>query len=132
MKKTLMAVALAAIAVCGTAPAAAAALPPGPYSFNLPGLDGIPVEVADCGFECIKLTTPSGFKVDLHVDRRGERYQGLAQDPHGAMCKGVPMFAEVWYSIYTDGTGGTVSVKGEPCGPGERVMPLMFALAPLR
>ena len=68
------------------APAAAAALPGGDYDFNLPGLNSIAVHVEDCGFECIKLTTPNKFKVDLHVNRQGTRYEGVATDPHGAMC----------------------------------------------
>jgi hypothetical protein len=121
----------AAVAALAFAPAAAAALAPGPYSFDLPGLKGIPVEVGDCGFECIRLTTPNGFKVDMQEDRRGERYTGLARDPNGAMCQGRPVPADVFYSVYTDGSGGRVLVQGEPCGPGQPVNGLMFALAPM-
>ena len=102
------------------APAAAAALPGGDYDFNLPGLNSIAVHVEDCGFECIKLTTPNKFKVDLHVNRQGTRYEGVATDPHGAMCGGTPMLADVFYSVDIDGTGGVVEVKGQPCGPGRR------------
>lgn len=112
------------------APAAAAALPGGDYDFNLPGLNSIAVHVEDCGFECIKLTTPNKFKVDLHVNRQGTRYEGVATDPHGAMCAGKPMLADVFYTVNTDGTGGVVEVKGQPCGPGQPIAPLIFALAP--
>jgi len=68
---------LSAAAVAGAlilAPAAAAALPAGDYDFNLPGLNSIPVHVKDCGFECITLTTPSGFKLDMHVNREVDTY----------------------------------------------------------
>ena len=112
------------------APAAAAALPGGDYDFNLPGLQPIAVHVEDCGFECITLTTPNKFKVDLHVNRAGTRYEGVATDPHGAMCGQTPMLADVFYSVGIDGTGGVVDVKGQPCGPGQPIAPLIFALAP--
>ena len=39
--------------------------------------------------------------------------------------------ADVFYSVKLDGTGGVVEVKGEPCGPGQPVAPLVFALAPI-
>jgi hypothetical protein len=123
---------LSAAAVAGAlilAPAAAAALPAGDYDFNLPGLNSIPVHVKDCGFECITLTTPSGFKLDMHVNREGDKYQGLATDPHGAMCAGKPMLADVFYTVDTDGMNGMVEVKGQPCGPGQPIAPLVFALA---
>jgi hypothetical protein len=126
--KTFM-IASAAFAALTLAPAAAAALPGGNYDFNLPGVDSIPVSVAECGFECITLTTPSGFKVDMTVNRRGDRYEGLATDPHGAMCGKTPVLADVFYSVELDGTGGVVEVKGEPCGPGVSIASLVFALA---
>jgi hypothetical protein len=129
MKKLIIA-ATAAGAALLLAPAAAAALPGGDYDFNLPGVQSIPVHVEDVGFESIKLTTPDKFKVDLTVNRAGTRYEGVATNPHGAMCNGTPMLADVFYSVGLDGTNGVVEVKGEPCGPGKPVAPLIFALAP--
>ena len=41
------------------------------------------------------------------------------------------MMADVFYSVKLDGTGGVVEVKGEPCGPGQPIAPLVFALAPI-
>ena len=38
------------------------------------------------------------------------------------------MMAEVFYTFKLDGNGGVVAVKGEHCGPGEAVMPLVFNL----
>ncbi len=70
------------------APAAAAAMPTGDYDFNLPGLQPIGVHIEETGFETIKLTAPSGSKVEMHVNRAGTRYEGVASDPHGAMCDG--------------------------------------------
>ena len=128
--KTLIAASVAASALI-LAPAAAAAMPAGQYGFNLPGLDSIPVAVEDCGFECIKLTTPSGFKVEMYVNRRGDRYEGVATDPHGAMCGGKPMLADVFYGVGTDGMNGVVEVTNEPCGPGAPIASLVFALAPV-
>jgi len=127
MKTTLIA-ATAALSALFLAPAAAAALPGGDYNFNLPGVDGIPVHLEDCGFECLTLTAPSGTKVDLHVNRQGTRYEGMSSDPHGAMCGKTPMMADVFYSFRLDGNGGVVSVKGQPCGPNQAVMPLVFNL----
>ena len=127
--KTLIA-ATVALSALVLAPAAAAALPAGDYDFNLPGIQSIPVHVEETGFESVKLTTPNGFKVDLHVNRQGTRYEGTATDPHGAMCGGTPMLADVFYSVKLDGTGGVVKVKGQPCGPGQGIAPLVFALAP--
>ena len=129
MLKTLILGTAAAAVALVLAPTAAAALPAGDYDFNLPGLDSIPVHVEKCGLECITLTTPSGFKVDLTVNRQGVRYEGVATDPHGAMCAGKPMMADVFYSVGTDGMGGVVEVKGQPCGPGAPIAPLVFALA---
>jgi len=86
--------------------------------------------VEDCGFECIKLTAPSGFKVEMYENRWGTRYEGLATDPHGAMCGGRPMLADVFYTVDTAGSNGVVEVKGQPCGPGAPITPLIFALAP--
>ena len=104
-------------------------MPAGDYDFNLPGLQSIPVHVEETGFETIKLTTPNGFKVDMAVNRRGTRYEGVATDPHGAMCGGKPMLADVFYGVGTDGMNGVVEVKGQPCGPGAPIAPLIFALA---
>ncbi len=49
-----------------------------------------------------KLTTPSGFKLDMHINRRGDRYDGNATDPDGALCGGRPVLAEVFYTVDTD------------------------------
>jgi hypothetical protein len=130
MKTTLTLAAAVGIGALVLAPAAAAALPGGNYDFNLPGLKSIPVHVEDTGFESMKLTTPDKFKVDLTVNRAGTRYEGVASNPHGAMCMGTPMLADVFYSVKLDGTGGVVEVKGHPCGPGAPIAPLVFALAP--
>jgi hypothetical protein len=120
----------ATLGALALAPAAAAALPPGQYGFNLPGLDSIPVSVEDCGLECITLNTPSGFKVRMIVNHRGDRYQGMATDPHGAMCNGQPMLADVYYGVDLNGMNGVVEVMGQPCGPGQPIQSLVFALAP--
>ena len=64
----------------------------------------------------------------MHLNRRGNRYEGMASDPHGAMCGKTPMLADVFYSIDTDGMGGVVEVKGQPCGPGVAIAPLIFNL----
>ena len=125
--KTLIA-ASAAVSALILAPAAAAAMPTGDYDFNLPGLNPISVHVEETGFEAIKLTTPNGFKVDMAVNRRGDRYEGVATDPHGAMCGGKPMLADVFYSVDLDGMSGVVEVKGQPCGPGQPIAPLIFNL----
>jgi len=131
MRTTILgAVTATAIGALILAPAAAAALPGGDYDFNLPGVNSIPVHVEDTGFETIKLTTPSGFKVDMTLNRRGDRYEGVASDPHGAMCGTVPQLADVFYGVGVDGTGGVVEVKGQPCGPGQSIASLIFALAP--
>jgi len=129
MKTLILSTAIAAGALI-LAPAAAAALPGGDYNFNLPGVQSIPVKIADTGFESIKLTTPDGFKVDMTVNRAGTRYEGVATNPHGAMCNGVPMLADVFYGVNLDGTNGVVEVKGQPCGSGKPIASLMFALAP--
>ena len=76
------------------------------------------------------MTTPNKFKLDLHVNRRGNRYEGLASDPHGAMCGKTPMLADVFYTVKTDGMSGVVEVKGGPCGPGRPIAPLVFNLTP--
>lgn len=128
MKKWIAASAVLGALALAPPALAAAALPPGDYNFNLPGLEGIPVHLADCGFECLTLTAPSGTNVDLHVTRRGDRYEGMVSDPHGAMCHGRPMMADVFYTIKMDGNYGVVQTKGEPCGPSEIVMPLVFNL----
>ncbi|MET0996706.1 MAG: hypothetical protein ABWY20_22745, partial [Mycobacterium sp.] len=120
----------AAALTLAPAAAAAAAMPAGDYDFNLPGVQSIPVHVEDCGFECIKLTTPSGFKVEMTMNKRGDRYEGVATDPHGAMCNGTPMLADTFYGVDLDGTNGVVEVKGQPCGPGKPIASLIFALAP--
>jgi hypothetical protein len=61
----------------------------GDYDFNPPGVQSIPVQRVDCGFECVTLTALIGTRVDLDVNRRGNRYEGLFDaDPHGAMCIG--------------------------------------------
>ena len=130
MKTLLLGTAIAAGALI-LAPAAAAAISTGDYDFNLPGLQGIPVHIEETGFESIKLTTPDKFKVEMTVNRAGTRYEGVAANPRGAMCQGRPMMADVFYSVKLDGTGGVVEVKGEPCGPGQPVAPLVFALAPI-
>ena len=128
MRNALILSTAAAVGALVLAPAAAAAMPTGDYNFNLPGLKPIPVHVEETGFETIKLTTPNGFKVDMAVNRQGTRYEGVATDPHGAMCQGKPMLADVFYSVGTDGMGGVVEVKGQPCGPGQPIAPLVFAL----
>ena len=87
MKTLLLGTAIAAGALI-LAPAAAAAMPTGDYDFNLPGLQGIPVHIEETGFESIKLTTPNKFKVEMTVNRAGTRYEGVAANPHGAMCRG--------------------------------------------
>jgi hypothetical protein len=111
------------------APAAAAAMPTGDYNFNLPGLQPIGVHIKETGFETIKLTAPSGSKVEMHVNRAGTRYEGVASDPHGAMCDGgIPMMADVFYGVDLDGMNGIVEVKGQPCGPGVAIAPLIFNL----
>ena len=125
---TILAAALAAGALIA-APAAAAALPGGNYDFNLPGVQSIPVHVEVTGPETIKLTTPSGFKVTMTMNRAGTRYEGLARDPHGAMCGTTPTLADVFYGVGADGTDGVVEVKGQPCGPGAPIASLTFALA---
>ena len=129
MLKTLILGTAAAAAALILAPAAAAALPAGDYDFNLPGLNPIAVHIEETGFESIKLTAPSGSNVDMHVNRQGTRYEGVATDPHGAMCAGKPMMADVFYSVDLDGMNGVVEVKGQPCGPGAPIAPLVFALA---
>ena len=131
MRKTLIlstAVAAGAL-ILAPAAAAAAAMPSGDYDFNLPGLESIKVHVEETGFETIKLTTPNGFKVNMAVNRRGDRYEGKATDPHGAMCGGKPMLADVFYSVGIDGMNGVVEVTGQPCGPGAPIARLVFALA---
>ena len=65
-------------------------MPTGDYDFNLPGLKPISVRIEGTGFETIKLTAPSGSKVDMHVNRQGTRYEGVTSDPHGAMCGTTP------------------------------------------
>jgi hypothetical protein len=114
------------------APAAAAALPAGDYGFTVPGGNPIVVQVADCGFECITLTTPAGFTMDLHVNRRGDRYEGKGVNSLGAICAfdGKPHPASVFYTVKTDGTAGVTEVTGQPCGPGAAVAPLQFTLVP--
>jgi hypothetical protein len=107
---------------------ATSTLAPGEYDFNLPGLQAIPVHVEECGFECATLTTPNKFKLNLHVNRTGDRYEGVASDPHGAMCGKTPMLADVFYTVKTDGMSGVVEVKSEPCGPGQPIAPLVFNL----
>ena len=67
--------------------------------------------------------------MDLHVNRQGTRYEGVATDPHGAMCAGTPMLADVFYTVDLDGMNGVVEVKGQPCGPSQPISPLVFALA---
>ncbi len=128
MRKTLMLGAAVGAGALILAPAAAAAMPAGDYDFNLPGLKAIPVQVEETGFETIKLTAPDGFKVDMTVNRQGTRYTGVAANPHGAMCQGVPMMADVFYGVDLDGMNGVVEVKGQPCGPGKPVAPLIFNL----
>ena len=54
------------------------------------------MHVKDCGFECIALDHAQRLKLDMHVNR--ERAMGLATDPHGAMCAGKPMLADVFYT----------------------------------
>ena len=39
------------------------------------------------------------------------------------------MLADVFYGVGTDGMNGVVEVKGQPCGPGAPIAPLVFALA---
>ena len=126
--KTLILGAAAAAGALILAPGAAAAMPTGDYDFNLPGINPIAVHVKETGFETIKLTAPSGFKVDMHVNRQGTRYEGVATDPHGAMCGGTPMLADVFYTVGLDGMDGVVEVKGQPCGPGQPIAPLIFNL----
>ena len=106
-------------------------MPTGDYDFNLPGLQSIPVHVEETGYETIKLTTPNGFKVNLAVNRRGDKYEGLATDPHGAMCGSTPMLADVFYAVDLDGTNGVVEVTGQPCGPGTPIDSLVFGLTPI-
>ena len=130
MRKTLILSTAVAAGALILAPAAAAAMPSGDYDFNLPGLNPIKVHVEETGFETIKLTTPSGFKVNMAVNRRGDRYEGKATDPHGAMCGDKPMLADVFYSVGIDGMNGVVKVTGQPCGPGAPIASLVFALAP--
>jgi len=126
MKPLILGAAIAAGALL-LAPAAAA-MPTGDYDFNLPGLKPISVRIEGTGFETIKLTAPNGSKVDMHVNRQGTRYEGVSSDPHGAMCGTTPMLADVFYSVGIDGMGGIVEVKGQPCGGGEPVAPLIFNL----
>ena len=38
------------------------------------------------------------------------------------------MLADVFYSVGMDGTGGVVEVKGQPCGAGQPIAPLIFNL----
>ena len=128
MKTTLTLAAAFGAGALILAPAAAAAMPTGDYDFNLPGLNSIPVHVEETGFETIKLTTPNGFKVDMAVNRQGTRYEGVASDPHGAMCGDKPMMADVFYTVDIDGMNGVVEVKGQPCGPGQPIAPLVFNL----
>jgi hypothetical protein len=130
MRHTLLVSAAVAVGALILAPAAAAAMPSGEYDFNLPGLKPIAVHIEETGFESIKLTAPSGSKVNMTVNRQGTRYEGVASDPHGAMCGTTPMMADVFYTVDLDGMNGIVEVKGQPCGPGRAIAPLIFALAP--
>ncbi len=118
-----------AAAVVMAAPASAA-IPAGDYQFNLPGINPLPVHVDDCGHECLTLTTPSGFRLDLTVNRKGTRYEGTASDPHGALCGDTPVLADVFYSVDLNGMRGVVETVGSPCGPGTPVRPLVFTLTP--
>jgi hypothetical protein len=127
MKMLILGTAFAAGALI-LAPEAAASIPTGDYDFNLPRLQPISVHIEQTGAETVKLTAPSGSKVEMHLNRRGNRYEGMASDPHGAMCGKTPMLADVFYSIDTDGMGGIVEVKGQPCGPGVAIAPLIFNL----
>ena len=38
------------------------------------------------------------------------------------------MMADVFYSVDIDGMNGVVEVKGQPCGPGQPIAPLIFNL----
>ncbi len=109
---------------------ASASIPNGDYEFNLPGIDPLPVNVEACGLECLTLSTPSGFRLDLMVNHRGTRYEGLTSDPGGALCGDTPTAADVFYSVDLNGLGGVVEVIGSPCGPGNTVAPLAFNLTP--
>jgi hypothetical protein len=127
--KTLILSAIGGAAALVLAPAASAALPTGDYDFNLPGVHSIPVHIEETGFETVKLTAPSGSKVDLTVNRAGTRYEGTTTDPHGAMCDGgVPVLADVFYTVDLDGMNGVIEVKGKPCGPNQPIAPLVFAM----
>ena len=131
-KKFTLGAAAAGVGALILAPAAAAALPAGAYGFTTPGGNPKVVQIEDCGFECVKLTTPVGFKLDMTVNRRGDRYEGKAVDANGVVCafdaKAHP--ASVFYTVNLDGTNGLAGVLGEPCGPGLAIVPLQFTLTP--
>ena len=65
------------------------------------------------------------------VNHRGDRYEGMATDPHGAMCNGQPMLADVYYGVDLNGMNGVVEVMGQPCGPGQPIESLVFGLTPI-
>jgi hypothetical protein len=130
MKRTPIALMAAAVLAVSLSPVSSASLPPGDYNFTVLGSEPIPpVHVVECGFECITLTSDSGFKVDLTVNRRGDRYEGRIVSPAGVVCDDKKAHrAETSYTVNVDGTEGRVEVIGQPCQEGVPVVPLVFSL----